>query len=143
MENSNKKTTNWFWIISIVALIWNIMGVAAYLGQAYMTDEVLATLPEQDQLYYANVPPFITGAFAIAVFSGFIGCVLLLFRKKLANYLLIVSFIAVIIQSVYNFFIQKYMVVDLKQTAWTLVIILIALFLVWYSNKLTKEKILT
>ena len=42
MENNNNKPTTTFWIIGVIALLWNIMGVLAYLGQAYMTDEVRA-----------------------------------------------------------------------------------------------------
>ncbi|MBK5208544.1 MAG: hypothetical protein JJE44_03440 [Flavobacteriaceae bacterium] len=65
-------------VISAVALLWNIFGVVAYLGQAYMIDEVLTALPEADQVYYNNVPVWVTGAFAVAVF-------LVWFSKKSEN----------------------------------------------------------
>lgn len=45
MTDKINKPTSAFWIISAVALLWNIMGVIAYLGQAYMTEEVLKALP--------------------------------------------------------------------------------------------------
>jgi len=142
MTTSTKPSTS-FWIISILALIWNIMGVVAYLGQAYITDEALALLPEADQAYYNNVPAWVTAAFAIAVFSGFIGTVVLLMKKKFATSLFIVSFLAVITQSIYNLFIQNYADVIGVKMIMPLVIIVIALFLVWYSKNETKKGILT
>lgn len=143
MTKSVNKPTTTFWIISILTLIWNIMGVAAYLGQAYMTNDVLATLPESEQLYYANLPFWVTAAFATAVFTGFFGCVALLFRKKIAYILFIISLVAVIVQAVYNFLIQEYMAIEIVQIIWTLIIILIALFLVYFSSKSIKANMIS
>lgn len=139
MTKKANKPTSAFWIISVVALLWNIMGVAAYLGQAYMTDEVLKLLPEGEQAFYNNVPAWVTGAFAIAVFAGVFGCVGLLMRKNWATILFVISLIAVIAQSTYNLFIQKFMEVPLQHMIWSLVVILIAIFLVWFSRNADKK----
>ena len=139
MTKKNDKPTSAFWIISVVALLWNIMGVAAYLGQAYMTDEVLKALSEGEQAYYENVPPWVTAAFAIAVFAGAFGCVGLLMRKKWATILFVISIIAVIAQSTYNLIIQKFMEVPLQHMIWSIVVIVIAIFLVWFSSNATKK----
>jgi len=45
MSGSSNKPEITFWIIGIIALIWNILGVVAYLMQAYMTQEEWALLP--------------------------------------------------------------------------------------------------
>ena len=139
MTDRINKPTITFWIISAVALLWNISGVVAYLSQAYMTDEVLAALPEADQAYYNNVPGWVTGAFAIAVFAGVFACVGLLMRKKWATILFMVSFIAVIAQFTYNFFIQNFMEVSGIRMIWPIVIIVVAFFLIWFSRKSEKE----
>lgn len=139
MTDKTNKPTSAFWIISVLALLWNIMGVAAYLGQAYMTDEVLKVLSEGEQAYYNNVPAWVTGAFAIAVFAGVFGCVGLLMRKKWAVILFVISIIAVIAQSTYNLYIQKFMEVPLQHMIWSLVVILIAIFLVWFSRNVAKK----
>lgn len=139
MTKKTDKPTNAFWIISVLALLWNIMGVAAYLGQAYMTDEVLKTLSEGEQSYYENVPAWVTGAYAIAVFAGVFGCVGLLMRKNWATILFVISLIAVIIQSAHNLIIQEFMEVPLQHMIWSIVIIVIALFLVWFSSYAAKK----
>lgn len=137
-KNANKPTSA-FWIISVVALLWNIMGVAAYLGQAYMTDEVLKLLPLTEQEYYNNLPAWVTAAFAIAVFAGVFGCVGLLMRKKWATILFVISLIAVIVQSAYNLIIQEFVEVSGEKMIWPILVFVIALFLVWFSSNATKK----
>jgi len=139
MTDKTNKPTNAFWIISVLALLWNILGVVAYLGQAYMTDEVLAALPEGEQAYHQNVPAWVTAVFAIAVFAGVFGCVGLLMRKKWATILFIISLFAVIAQSIYNIFIQKFVEVAGVKMIWPLVVLVIAILLVFLSRKSAKE----
>ena len=84
MTTTNKPTAA-FWIIAVLALIWNIMGVMAYLAQAFMTDDMKALLPEAEREMYENKPAWATAAFAFAVFAGLIGALALLLRKKWAT----------------------------------------------------------
>ncbi|MFK5889920.1 MAG: hypothetical protein QM486_04230 [Flavobacteriaceae bacterium] len=135
MENQSKKATKTFKIIAIVALIWNLMGVFAYLGQVYLTDEAKALLPQENQDFYAHVPAWYTSAFAIAVFAGALGCLTLLLRKPMAKLLLLLSLIGVLIQSFYSFFIQTDMPISVATAGGPIVIILVSIFLVWYSRK--------
>ena len=90
--NAVIKPTPIYWLISIIALLWNYKGVTAYLGQAYMTDEALKMLQEENQLYFSNLPAWVTAAFAVAVFGGFLGSIGLIIRKKWAYFMYIISF---------------------------------------------------
>ena len=139
MTDKTIKPTSAFWIISVAALIWNIMGVIAYLGQAYMTEEVLKALPEGEQAYHNNVPAWVTAVFAIAVFAGVFGSLGLLMRKKWATMLFIVSLIAVIAQLIYNVFIQKFIELSGEKIIWPIVVLIIAVLLVFLSRKAGKE----
>lgn len=139
MNDSANKPTTAFWIISVFALLWNIMGVVAYLGQAYMTEEVLKALPEGEQAYYNNAPAWVTAAFAIAVFAGVFGCIGLLMRKKWATILFVISLISVIAQFTYNFLIQTDMEVKTIHMIWSFVVIIIAILLIFLSRKSAKE----
>lgn len=136
MTTTSNKPTTAFWVIGIIALIWNIMGVMAYLGQAYMTDEMLAALPEAERALYENVPAWVTAAFAIAVFGGALACLLLLMRKKLAKLVFMISLIAVIVQMIYNFFMSKAAeVYGPGGMIMPVMVIIISIFLVWYARK--------
>ena len=118
MSKSTIQPTTTFWIISVIALLWNISGVYAYISQAYMSSEVISTLSEPEQMYYNNVAALVTAAYATAVFAGALGSLTLLLRKKIAYTLFILSFIAVLIQATYNFFIQEFMPVEFVQMIW-------------------------
>lgn len=69
------KPSTSFWIISALALLWNIMGVNAYLQQAFQTDSFKAMYNEEQLKMIAEAPAWATSAFAIAVFGGFFGSV--------------------------------------------------------------------
>ena len=106
MTTVTEKPPVWFWIVSALALIWNLMGVMAYLSQVMMPPEVLEAMPEAERALYENTPAWATGAFALAVFGGALGCLFLLFRKVLASYLLILSFICILVQMFHAFFMS-------------------------------------
>lgn len=133
MSNTNKPTAV-FWVIGIIALIWNMLGVGAYLAQTYMTDEALALLPEGDQNFYNDLPAWVTGAFAIAVFAGFLGCIALLMRKKVAIMLFTLSLLGVLVQQFYSFFIQDYVEITGTRIIGPILLIIIAFFLMWYAK---------
>ncbi len=92
------KAPTWFWIIGVFALLWNAMGLAAYFQQFLMSAEAFAALRPEQQDLLVSQPFWLTAAFATAVFSGFVGSILLLARKRLAVRLYLLSMVAVIIQ---------------------------------------------
>lgn len=133
-----------FWIIGIVALLWNLMGVTSYLRQAYMTEDALAALPAEQQALYENAPAWVTGAFALAVFGGLLGCVLLLMKKKLATLVFIISLISVLAQMSYNFFMTNAVeVMGAMAIFMPVLVIVISIFLVIYSKKMESQGVLT
>ena len=143
MTESN-QLIKWHKLISILAVVWNLLGVSAYLMNAYMTDEAIALLPENEQVLYTNIPAWYTAAFAIAVFAGALGCILLLLKKKLATPILILSLIAIFVQMYYNFFVGKSMeVYGPGSVVMPVFVILVGIFLVWYAKKLQKEGLLS
>lgn len=142
MNKIQTQPTLSFWIISILATLWNLVGVLVYLGQAYMTDDVLTSLPEPEQLYYANRPAWVVAAFAIAVFAGFFGSIGLLRRKKRAFYLFVISFIALMVQTFHSFFVQNHIKFEGTKIILPMLTVIIALFLIYFSNAKAKSGVL-
>ena len=97
----------WYRIVAILALIWNLMGVSAYLMQVTMSEAGLAALPEAERLLYETTPAWATAAFATAVFAGALGCLLLLLRIGLAVPVLVISLLAVLVQMFHAFFMSN------------------------------------
>jgi len=130
MTNFKVKPPIWFWIVSVIALLWNAMGVNQYLGQAYQTESWRAALTDEQFEMVTNFPSWLTAAFAIAVFAGILGSFALLLRKKWAYSLLVLSLIAVLIQMGYILIKGHYDGIEM-----TISIIVFAIFLVWFSKK--------
>jgi len=57
-----------FWVIGIVALVWNALGSMNYIMQ--MNPGTLADYPEVTRALVEGRPSWATGAFAIAVLGG-------------------------------------------------------------------------
>lgn len=107
MTNESVKPPTWFWVVAVIALLWNLMGVLAYLGEAFATPEMMEAMPEDQRMMIENRPAWATAAFAIAVWGGALGSLLLLLRKGLSYTILIISLIGVLVQMVYNLFIAE------------------------------------
>ena len=127
---STSKPPVWFWIIAVIALVWNGMGVMAYLGRAFATDEMIAAMPEEAQAeFLMEFPAWYTAAFALAVFCGVLGSLSLLIRKKWAYVLFIISALGAITQHVYLFTNT-----DVPSFVMPVLVIVVCLFLVWLAK---------
>lgn len=100
----NAAPPTWFWVVSVFALLWNVLGIVAFVGQQSMDP---ASLPPAEQDFYATIPAWVTAAFAIAVFSGTLGCVGLLLRKRWAYPVLVVSLLAIVAQISHSIFFSN------------------------------------
>ena len=139
--NYLRKPSNLFWVISSIALVWNLMGVFNYLDQAFMTDKVLETLPKEQQILYQDIPAWVTAAFAIAVFSGTLGSLLLLLKKKIATTFFIISFLGIVGQMSYGLLIdQNSDSYGPMGIAMPIIIIAFGGYLIWYSRKANEHR---
>jgi CHASE2 domain-containing sensor protein len=139
--NYLRKPSNLFWVISSIAIVWNLMGVFNYLDQAFMTDKILETLPKEQQILYQDVPAWVTAAFAIAVFSGTLGSLLLLLKKKIATTFFIISFLGIVGQMSYGLLIdQNSDSYGPMGIAMPIIIIAFGGYLIWYSRKANEHR---
>lgn len=137
------KVPAWHWIISGLLLIWNLLGVGAFIMQMRATPEqILRDYGQVQADIIAAQPAWYPIIFGLAVFGGAVGCLGLLLRKKWANQLLLISLIAVIIQNIY--FATAGVFEHTHGGQWSMIILipLIAIFLVWYARKMTVRGIL-
>ncbi|NQZ23119.1 MAG: hypothetical protein HRT53_13820 [Colwellia sp.] len=126
---------SWFKVVAIIALVWNLLGVLAFAGQMMLTPEMLAELPVAEQELYASTPLWATIAFAIAVFFGAFGSLLLLLKKALSTAILILSLVGVVVQMLHTFLLSKSLeVLGPNSMIMPVIVILIAIYLVWLSK---------
>ncbi len=137
------KTPVWFWIASGLGLIWNMIGVSQYIWQVTATPEALEAVYSAAEMAIIEAQPaWYTAVFAVAVFSGVLGCLGLLLRKKWALWALGLSLICVILQNIY--FLMAGVYAHIHGGAWvmTLMIPAIAIALVWIAKHMSTRGIL-
>ncbi|MEQ9092161.1 MAG: hypothetical protein RIE52_13790 [Balneola sp.] len=141
-ESTISNVPKWFLGVAIAALIWNLLGVFAYLGQMYLMSnpEMLAELSVEEQNLYKNTPIWATIGFTLAVWGGAIGSLLLILKKKVAKPVLIISLAGIIIQMYHSFFISNnFEVYGPGAAVMPVMIIIFGIGLVWLSDKSVKE----
>ena len=116
MTNTETKLPVWFWVIAALALVWNALGVMAYLNDNGSSD---------------GAPAWEIGAFAIAVFGGVLGSILLLLRKNIATAVFALSLLGVLVQQYYF-----YAVADIQGGVGLMSMLIVggAVFLLWFSR---------
>lgn len=139
MTDLNKLPKS-FKIISIAAIIWNVLGAFSYFFHSFMPADAIAKLPEAEQALYQNIPAWKNIAFFIATIGGLIGSVLLFLKKKIALPILTLSLIGIVVSFYYDFFHTKLIdVYGNNSVIFPLIIFLIGVFLVWYATKWLKN----
>jgi hypothetical protein len=107
----------------------------AYIAQVTMSQEALAGLPDAERSLYENMPAWATGAFAVAVFAGAIGSLLLVLRNALALPVLIISMAGVLVQMTHNFFMADALeVMGPASAIGPVIVIIIGAYLIWFAN---------
>lgn len=91
------------WLVGVLALLWNSVGALDYVmtetrNEAYMSQFT----PEQLAYFYA-FPSWVVATWALAVWGGVVGAILLLVRKRWAVPVFAVSLVAMVITTIYNF----------------------------------------
>jgi nitrate/nitrite transporter NarK len=85
-------------------------------------------------------PSWVTAVFAIAVFGGIFGSIALLLRKKIARILFIISLIGILAQMYHNLFvIDSVALFGSEAVIMPIMILVFAVFLLWYSKFADKK----
>ncbi|MES2288267.1 MAG: hypothetical protein V4530_00910 [Pseudomonadota bacterium] len=135
------KPPTWFWIVAVLAILWECMGCMSYLQEVTMTPAQLAAMPVEQRDIWLMMPSWLFGVFAIAVWIGLAGAIALLLRKRLARSLFIVSLVAIVVQFGWVFtqtpILQK---MSFGEAAGLpIAIFVIGAVLVWFAGFATKR----
>ena len=130
-----------FWVIGIVALLWNLMGLASFFAQVMMSADVLASLPEEQQEMYINTPIWLKAVHGIATVGGCLACVGLLLKKKWSMPLFMISLIAIVLQMGYSIFFTDASEILGAAQAYVIPILVIGIgVFLWYYSKSANAK---
>ena len=123
----------WLRVLAFVALLWNLIGVAFYLGEVGVLGGMFAPPDPTFEL-----PGWVTAAYAIGVFGGALGSLGLLMLKRWSVMVLWASLIALILDWGWVMFASGAGIQPLG-----ICVLVIAAGLVWLASTGAKRKWLT
>ena len=137
---TNFTAPKWLKTISILAIVWNLLGIYSFLAQLLLTPDQIALLPEQQREIIINYPLWGYIVFGVAVFTGTFGSLGLFLKKSWSKPLLLLSLLAVLVQMVHNFKLTEEMILnDSSQAIMPVVVVVIAIALYQIATKGVKD----
>lgn len=124
-----------FWAIVAFALVWNIGGTINFFMQ--MDANTVASLPETHRAIIEGRPLWATGGFAVAVFGGALGGLLLLLRKAVAYHVFIASLVGAAVTMLHTANVAI-SIIDFSAVEILVMIVMplvVAAFMIWYSKR--------
>jgi hypothetical protein len=93
------NTKNILLTVGILGLAWNIFGTYQFIGSVNATSESLMAMgmSEAQAMVMTKYPLWMTIAFAIGVFGGLIGSILLLLKKAISEKIFLASLFGYIV----------------------------------------------
>lgn len=82
---SPKSTTPvWFWVVAVLAVLFNSGGVMNYLTMQLAPDAMMAQMTAEQQAYFNAFPAWYVAVYALTTHLSLIAAVLLLLRRAWA-----------------------------------------------------------
>ncbi len=141
---ASELRTPWhLWVVGILGLLWNALGAFDYLMTETRNAWYMGQFsPEQLDFFY-GLPAWAVAFWAVAVWGGLLGVVLLLMRKRLAVPVLLISFLSMVVTAIRNYVFASGMdVTGGAGLAFTVVIFVVALGLWLYGRRMARTRVL-
>ena len=132
------------WVMGILGGLWSAMGVLSFMLTQMKVEAVMSQFPPQQREYFESFPLWAVAFWAIGVFGGVIGCLLLLLKNRLAFPVLLASLIGTIVCNLGGLFLLGGMDV-MRETGglgFTAFPIVVAAFLAYYARAMSKKGVL-
>ena len=138
------KTPVHLWIIGVIALIWNAGGAYDYVMTQFQDEAYLAMLTDAQRAFLDTGPIWFEAAWAVGVWFSVLGSVLLLMRSRFAGAVFGLSFLGLVVSSVYSFGIADRTGLTLSpaQMGFTIAIFVVLAVLWIYARAMTRRGVL-
>jgi hypothetical protein len=133
------------WVIGIIGGLWSAIGVVSFMLTQVRVEAVMSRFPPQQREYFESFPLWAVAFWAIGVFGGAIGCLLLLLKNRLAVHVLLASVIGATVCNLGGLFLLGGMEV-MRETGglgFTVFPIIVATFLAYYAQAMSKRGVLS
>jgi hypothetical protein len=135
------RVPTWFWVAAALGLVWNLFGAMQFFATAGASVEALmkSGMTQAQADFYVKLPVWLHAAFAVGVFGGIIGCILLLLRKSSAVIVFLVSLVGYIALFIADAALGVFTVMGTPQVAILSSVVLIAALLLWMAMACKKR----
>jgi hypothetical protein len=143
-SSAQARTPMLLWIVGILALLWNAFGCYDYLMTNTHNAAYLASFPADQLAYLNSLPSWLTAFWALGVWGGLAGALLLLARSRHAVLAFGLSVVGIVVSFGYQMFATE-MPASMKTgagAAMPWVIFIVGLFLLWYARSAQKQGLL-
>lgn len=132
------------WVVGIVALLWSGIGAMDYVMTQTRNEAYLSQFTPEQLAFFFGIPAWTVATWAIAVWGGVVGAILLLARRRQAVWVFLASLIAMIITTFQNYVLSNGMEVagDAFSLGFTAVIFLLSLGFLLYARAMRERKVL-
>jgi len=125
-----------YWVIAVLALLWNLLGVAMFCMTLMATPEQLAAMPAEQRRILDATPGWMQVAYGVAVFGGVLGAIGLLLRRRWAATMFLLSLVGLVVQVLAAFLVTPaWEVLGPAGLVMPIVLLAIAMFLLSYSRR--------
>ena len=133
------------WLIGIVGGLWSAIGVLSFMLTQMNVEAVMSRFPPQQREYFESFPLWADAFWAIGVFGGVIGCLLLLLKNRLAFHVLLASAIGAIVANLGGLFLLGGMEVmgETGGLGFTAVPIIFGAVLAYYARAMSTRGVLS
>ena len=138
------ETPRHIWVVGVVTFLWNSMGAMDYVMTKTRNEEYMSAFTPEQLTFFYSFSVWTTGAWAIAVWGGVLGSLLLLLRKSSAVGVLLASFVAMVVTLFHNFVLSNGMDVigGIFSLVFSAIIFIVALGLYLYARAMHQQGIL-
>lgn len=104
MEN---RTPLHLWIVGALATVWNAFGCFDYLMTQTRNADYLAHFTDPQRAYFDSFPIWMEAVWALGVWGGLAGSLLLLARSRYAVAAFVVSLLGLAVSTVYQYVLSS------------------------------------
>jgi hypothetical protein len=138
---TNTTKTPWhIWVVGIVTLLWNAIGILSYMMTRLGKLESLGMTAE-DIAFFDSFPAWANALWAMGVWGAFVGSILILLRSRWAVTSLIIAMIGLLgttyFQRVVIDLPEKHDSIPVAVTIWV-----ITLFMLFYATRMKQQGVL-
>ena len=133
------------WLVGTLGGMWSAIGVTSFMLTQMNVEAVMSRFPPEQREYFLSFPLWADGFWAIGVFGGVIGCVLLLLKNRLASPVLLASAIGAVVANLGGLFLLGGMEVmgETDGLGFAAIPIVFGAFMAYYPRAMDRKGVLS